>query len=265
MRIRFVVVVATLAATSLVSVAQVRTPSFVSADQTNAFTVLPKPPAADSWVTKEELAELHRLQTTRTKEQVERAMADDVEESIFIFAKQIGPGFNAAALPITAAFSKRVKNDEGINAAPAKKGFARIRPYNLDKTLTPVCKTKTIDDAYPSGHTTTGYLMALTLIDMVPEKRDEILARADDYANNRLVCGVHYRSDLPASRLLAYRIHAVMGTNPQYQTELAAARAELRAALKLPALVAASASAPVPAAASSTQSPNLISTTPTSK
>jgi acid phosphatase (class A) len=207
----------------------------VAAPQTNALYVLPKPPAADSSVTKEELAELHRLQATRTKEQVERAIADDKEESIFIFRPQIGNAFNADSLPITAAFSKRVKNDEGINAAPAKLGFARVRPYNLDKTLSPVCKTKTIDDAYPSGHTTTGYLMALVLIDMVPEKRDEILARADDYGNNRLVCGVHYRSDLGASRLLAYRIHAVMGTNPQYQTELTAAKAETRAALGLAA------------------------------
>ncbi len=210
-----------------------RQPSFVAASQTNAFQVLPKPPAADSWMTKEELAELHRIQATRTKDQVERAIADDKEESIFIFRAQLGSRFNADALPITAAFSKRVKNDEGINAGPAKLGFARIRPYNLDKTLAPVCKTKTIDDAYPSGHTTTGYLMALVLIDIVPEKRDEILARADDYGNNRLVCGVHYRSDLAASRLLAYRIHAVMGTNPQYQTELAAARAETRSALGL--------------------------------
>ena len=127
----------------------------------------------------------------------------------------------------------RVKNDEGINTAPAKDGFKRVRPYNLDKTLHPICVTKTKNDSYPSGHTTTGYLMALTLIDMVPEKRDAILARADDYANNRLVCGVHYPSDLQASKLLAYSIHAVMGTHPQYQKELAAARLELRQSLGL--------------------------------
>ena len=103
----------------------------------------------------------------------------------------------------------------------------------LDKTLHPVCKTKTKDDSYPSGHASTGYLMALALIDMVPEKRDEILARADDYGHNRMVCGVHYASDIVASRLGAYAIHGAMVTNAQYQTEMVVAKKELRQALGL--------------------------------
>ena len=210
-----------------------RDPSFVSAAQINAFQVLPTPPAADSDTTRSELALLHRLEAARTAEQAQRAMADDKNESIFIYQSVLGASFTAAALPLTAAFSVRVKNDEGINTAPAKDGFQRVRPYNLDKTLHPVCTTKTKNDSYPSGHTTTGYMMALALIDLVPEQRDAILARADDYANNRLVCGVHYPSDLQASKLLAYSIHAVIAQHPQYQKEMNAARFELRQALGL--------------------------------
>jgi acid phosphatase (class A) len=213
------------------SAATAREPSFVEADQIRAFDILPAPPAAASDITKAELAELHRLELARTSAQIERAMADDKNESIFIFQEVLGNTFSAKVLPVTAVFSARVKNDEGINTAPAKNGFQRVRPYNLDSTLHPVCTTKTKDDSYPSGHTTTGYLMALALIDMLPEKRDAILARADDYANNRLVCGVHYRSDLQASKLLAYSIHAVMAINPQYQKKMLAAKMELRQAL----------------------------------
>ena len=213
-----------------------RDAAFVSAAQVNAFQILPEPPAATSETTKTELAELHRIESLRTPEQAARAMADDKNESIFIYQAQMGEVFTAARLPLTAAFSSRVKNDEGINSTPAKEGFGRVRPYNLDQTLHPVCTTKTKNDSYPSGHTTVGYLMALTLIDMVPEKRDVILARADDYAHNRLVCGVHYPSDLQASKLLAYSIHAVMANNPQYRQELAAARTELRQTLGLTVL-----------------------------
>ena len=210
-----------------------RDASFVPAEQIHASQILPQPPAANSETTQAELLELHRIESVRTPEQVQSARADDKNESIFIFQAQMGPVFNAAALSLTTAFSARVKNDEGINSTPAKEVFERVRPYNLDKTLHPVCTTKTKNDSYPSGHTTTGYLMALTLIDMVPEKRDVILARADDYARNRLVCGVHYPSDLQASKLLAYSIHAVMANHPQYRQELAAARVELRQALGL--------------------------------
>ncbi len=204
-------------------------PSFVAAEETQALHILMAPGASDSEQTRNELAELHRIESLRTAAQTAMAMADDREESIFLFRPQLGDWFNAQTLPVTAAFSARVKNDEGIATAPAKTGFARVRPYNLDASLHPVCLTKTKNDAYPSGHATTGYLMALTLVDLLPEKRDLILLRANDYAANRLVCGVHYRSDIEASKLLAYALHAVMATKPQYQKELAAARAELRA------------------------------------
>jgi acid phosphatase (class A) len=211
-----------------ISVAYARDPSFVAAEETRALSILHAPASADSAKTKAELEELHAIEAHRTAAEIARAVADDKEESIFIFADVIGHGFNAQNLPATQAFSVRVKNDEGINTAPAKMGFQRVRPYNLDKTLHPVCATKTKDDAYPSGHATTGYLMALTLIDMVPEKRDLLLARADEYALNRLVCGVHYRSDIEASKLLAYSIHALMHNKPQYQQELNVARMEVQ-------------------------------------
>jgi len=63
-------------------------------------------------------------------------------------------------------------------------------------------------------------LQALTLIDILPEQRDAVLARADDYANNRLVCGVHYPTDLAASKVLAYTIHALMTANPRYHKKV---------------------------------------------
>jgi acid phosphatase (class A) len=227
-----------LAAACLLSAAAVpalaRDPIFVAPDQTQGFEILHAPPANESDATRAELAELHRLESTRTKEQSEQAIWDDQNEHIFIYQNVLGEKFNEQNLPLTAAFGKRVRNDEGLNTAAAKTGFHRVRPYNLDKTLHPICKTGVKDDSYPSGHTTSGYLLALALIDLVPEKRDEILSRADGYGFDRLVCGVHYPSDLEASKLLAYAIHAAMAQNPQYKQEMAVARSELRAALGLP-------------------------------
>jgi len=211
--------------------AQASEPNFVTADQVRAFQILPAPPANDSAETTKELAKLHRLESARTPLQVQSAMADDKDESIFLFRSTMGGSFNAGALPLTAAFSQRVKSDAGGIAAPAKVGFLRIHPYNLDKTLKPICATKIKDDSYPSGHTFAGYLLALTLVDMVPEKRDAILARAEDYGRNRMICGVQYESDLEASKLLAYSTFALMASHPQYQKEMVAARMELRQAL----------------------------------
>lgn len=206
--------------------------SFVSAERTQGKLILAAPPVASSAIAVRELAELHQLERTRTQEQIAGAMADDKNETIFLFRDVIGSEFTPQALPLTAQLSDHVGHDESANTDPLKRGFARVRPYNADKSLQPVCKTKTKDDSYPSGHATAGYLEALTLIELVPEKRDAILQRADDYANNRLVCGVHYRSDIEAARLLAYAVHANMRDNAQYQLEVAAARRELHAVLQ---------------------------------
>ncbi|WP_295993790.1 phosphatase PAP2 family protein [Rugamonas sp.] len=209
-------------------------PVYVPPAATNAAQILPAPTAADSTATRAELAELHRIEAARTPAQVEAARADETIETLFIYQSVLGERFNPAALPLTAALAKHVSNDEGVNSTPGKLAFGRVRPYNVDATLHPVCKTKTKNDSYPSGHATAGYLDALVLIEMVPEQRDAILARADDYAHNRLICGVHFPSDVAAGKLLAYATHAAMDANPAFQAELAAAKAELRRALALP-------------------------------
>jgi acid phosphatase (class A) len=114
-----------------------------------------------------------------------------------------------------------------------KQLFARPRPYQTDKTLHPVFALTDVPNSYPSGHALTGYLEAFTLAEIVPEKRNEILARADDYAHNRLVCGVHYPSDIEESRRVAYLVFGYMLATPRFQRDLAAAKAEARPKLGL--------------------------------
>jgi acid phosphatase (class A) len=78
-----------------------------------------------------------------------------------------------------------------------------------------------------------GYLLAFTLVQLVPEKRQEIFARVDEYVHNRLVCGVHYASDTEASRLVAYTMFGWFAASPSFQRDLAAAREETRSKLGL--------------------------------
>ena len=208
-------------------------PAFVSVELGQLTQILPSPKPADDPAVQAELAELHQIEKTRTDKQIELAKADTAEESIFIFRSVIGPALTPERLPATTKLSAHVKAVEGLNVGAAKKAFHRVRPYNADKSLNPVCNTKTKDDSYPSGHGTVGYLEALTLIDLAPERRDAILARAEEYANSRLICGVHYRSDLDASKAAAYALHALMSVNPDYIVEVQSARAELRQAIGL--------------------------------
>ena len=163
--------------------------------------ILSPPPARDSAVT---AGGTHRTASHRgyanTASQIEQAQADDQEEDIFIFKDVLGPDFTAEALPLTALLSAHVRKDESAASSPLKKLYRRPRPYQVDRTLHPVCPLNPEPTSYPSGHSLSGYLLAFTLVQLVPEKRQQIFDRADEYVHNRLICGVHYASDIEASR-----------------------------------------------------------------
>jgi acid phosphatase (class A) len=196
--------------------------------------ILSPPPSRVSATTAAELTELHRIESVRTPAQITQAQADDHEEDIFVFETVMGPGFTAAALPITASLSERVRKEESAAGGLLKKLYHRPRPYQVDSTLHPVCPLNPEPTSYPSGHSLSGYLLAFTLVQLVPEKRQKILDRADDYVHNRLVCGVHYASDIEASHRAAYAIFGSMVASPDFQRDLAAAREETRRKLGLP-------------------------------
>jgi acid phosphatase (class A) len=216
------------------TVAPPRTAYYIDPMVLDLAVLIPGPPAADSATTQGELAELHRIEQTRTPEQVAAAKADEAEEDMFAFKTVLGPEFNAQTLPLTAELGVHVKNEQSVAGGALKSVFQRPRPYQTDKTLHPVCELTEAPNSYPSGHALTGYLEAFTLAEIVPEKRVEIMARADDYAHNRLVCGVHYPSDIEESQRVAYLVFGYMMATPRFEQDLAAAKAEARPKLGLP-------------------------------
>jgi acid phosphatase (class A) len=195
--------------------------------------ILPPPPAQNSDTTKAELAELHQIQQSRTPAQVAAAQDDDQHEDMFYFRSVMGKRFASANLPLLAALSDRMESEGSAASHALKREFKRPRPYQFDSTLHPVCETVAQPNSYPSGHSIVSYLDAFILIRMVPEKSREILERADDYAHNRMVCGVHYASDLAAGRAVAYVLFGYLMATPRFQNDLAAARAETRNRLGL--------------------------------
>src|SRR5262249_44289679 len=137
--------------------ANTRKPVFVSPEQLDAWLILPNPPVDRSPAAEAELAEVHRLQQTRTAAEIAHAKTDDAEEDMFIFRDVMGDKFTAEVLPQTALLSAHLHNDESVIGGAAKAKFQRLRPFNLDKTVQPVCKTNDniYDYGYPSGHSLT--------------------------------------------------------------------------------------------------------------
>jgi acid phosphatase (class A) len=191
--------------------------------------LLAPPPAQDSEQTKAEIKELKNYQSARTKDQEAYAQAD-VEKSVFRFKNVLGDKFTGENLPLTTALFDKVIKVSKDTVDPAKDFYNRPRPFMFDATVKPAV-TLDKSPSYPSGHATVGTVMAILLADMVPEKKAELYKRGWEYAQNRVIGGVHYRSDIEAGRISGTVIAALLLKDKKFAKEMEAAKAELRTAL----------------------------------
>lgn len=196
------------------------------------------PPARDSAETRAELDELLALQQSRSAAEVSAAQADRKTE-VRRFYSSLGLPGNPRELPHVERLAQRVEDDVRIYVRALKGHYRRLRPYEIEPRLSPCIEDVKGDRSYPSGHAAYAWAMAGMLSDLVPERRAALAARAGEFARQRMVCGVHFPSDLAAGRQAAERVmHSIRATK-EYATEAAEASAELRAALGLPARPAA--------------------------
>jgi acid phosphatase (class A) len=205
-------------------------PAFVA-----SFTA---PTAPDSAATRAELEELLRLQATRTDGAVAAARADRKTE-IRRFYPALGfDDGDFPDLPRLERLAEKVEDDVRIHVRHVKDQFRRLRPYEIEPRLQPCIDDVRGDLSYPSGHAAFAYSMYMMLAMMVPEREEQLEARAIQFARQRMVCGVHFPSDLAAGDRAARDLLGRMVAVPEFQQELAQATAELRAALKLSPLPA---------------------------
>jgi acid phosphatase (class A) len=65
------------------------------------------------------------------------------------------------------------------------------------------------------------------LAELVPSRADAILQRGRDYGDSRVVCGLHYPSDVEAGRTIAAAALARLHADPAFRRALDEARSEL--------------------------------------
>lgn len=192
--------------------------------------VLPPPPRAGGAQAAAELAELHAAEAARSPADEAAARHDGDTKDATIFAGVLGPRFDLAKLPETALLLAMTRATEKATVDRGKSAFRRLRPYAVDPTLHSCKRNEDVYSSYPSGHTAMAYAMGEVLARLIPARAAAILDRSAGYAQSRIVCGQHWRSDVGAGAVLGALVAERLMRLPAFASQFARARAELGAA-----------------------------------
>jgi acid phosphatase (class A) len=195
----------------------------------DSVAILPPPPVPGSTADKldsETYAATRALQGTPRWSMATRDATDYVQA----FDCPLGLKLEAANIPEVNALFLRVARDASAITNMAKDHYKHPRPFIAPNG--PICTENDRaglikSPSYPSGHTTYSWAMGLILAEMAPDHATDILARARAFGESRVVCGVHTVSDVEAGRANGAALVAVLHSNPEFRSDLEAAKKAL--------------------------------------
>jgi acid phosphatase (class A) len=227
----------------LASFAPAQTPAakgYLNPDTTpQTLRILPPPPAPGSGRWADDKAVFARTRALAGGARWALATTDaDLTPRAGMFACALGVTLDATNAPRLDAMLHHMAPDARAVVDPPKDSFNRLRPYVGVAGDPPICVPKTDSLAksasYPSGHSTVAWAWGLILAEISPDRATEILRRAREIGDSRIICGVHYLSDVEDGRTNGSILVAALHANPQFQADLAKARAEIAAARAAP-------------------------------
>jgi acid phosphatase (class A) len=181
--------------------------------------LLPPPPDVATAQSRADEAQVAAAVAGRSRTQLFQA-EDASVRTVFFYTPAIGEGFTAARLPVTARFFARVGSDVKNLIDAAKEHWDRPRPGG----------TQNKRGSYPSGHAAFAASSAILLAQLIPAKRDAIFTQARTFAENRIILGLHYPSDIASGWTAGTLAVYAMMHDPEFQHDFAEAKAELQRA-----------------------------------
>jgi acid phosphatase (class A) len=203
---------------------------YVTAAMVDIARLMPPPPAKGSPAEAADMQAVLDAQAHASDTRKAQALTDSKENIHVVFNSVLGDTFATANLPKTTKLFERIGDSESATLDAAKPVFARQRPWIANPAVKAYA-TPSKSPSYPSGHTTRVTIDAIVMAKMIPEKQREIWTRANDYAESRVIGGMHYPTDIQAGERSGTVIAAAMFEQPDFKADLEAAKTELRTAL----------------------------------
>lgn len=148
------------------------------------------------------------------------------------FACAAGLDITPETTPHLYTLLRRTLVDAGLATYGAKDHYQRTRPFVVHKeaTCAPQDEPRLVKDgSYPSGHSALGWGWALVLAELMPERTDALIQRGHAFGQSRVVCGVHWQSDVDAGCVMGAAAVARLHADPVFLAQMQAAAGEIRA------------------------------------
>ena len=177
------------------------------------------PPVADSDAQKNDRSAVLDWQEKRTDADCTRA-----DRTFFVafdsFWGERSP-FAKPLPPEVQSFLDRLDSDIGTAAMMMKDRYQRARPDISRPCPGPNSGMKKGGSySYPSSHAAISRVFAAVLTAIVPERKTEFFAKADEIGRDRVIIGVHYPTDIVAGNALADLFMAELLKSADYRRDL---------------------------------------------
>lgn len=144
------------------------------------------------------------------------------------FSEAFGIAISKENTPEIYRLITHMQEDGGdLATREAKNYYNRMRPFMFfnEQSLTPNDeKWLATNGSYPSGHTSKGWSVALVLAEVNVPRQNQILKRGFEIGQSRVICGVHYQSDVDAGRVVGSALVARLHANDAFNAQLAKAK-----------------------------------------
>lgn len=208
-------------------------------DVASSLKLLPAPPQPGSAQfnydkAQYEWGKMQRI-TPRAKQAFNDANLND-EGLARAYSEAFGTTLSKENTPEIYKLMTHMQEDAGdLATREAKNYYTRMRPFLFfkEQSLTPNDeKWLAGNGSYPSGHTSKGWAVALVLAEINVERQNEILKRGFEIGQSRVICGVHYQSDVDAGRVVGSALVARLHANDAFNAQLAKAKKEFAKLMK---------------------------------
>lgn len=205
-------------------------------ERPDSVVLLPPPPARGS---KEAAADLASYAQMRGLEGSARWQVAHDDASLKFpaaanhYACALGFSVDPATTPHLYTLLHRTVVDAGQSTYPAKQKYNRKRPFEDtgDASCVPEDEQMLRTNAsYPSGHASLGYVWGEVLAEVVPDRATELRERGYQFGQSRVVCRLHYQSDVDGGRAVGAAVMPALRANAEYRADVAAAKLEAQQA-----------------------------------